>query len=243
MSLIADLRVLYHLVVKPVRGTSHAERLESFYAGQAPDYDRFRRRLLHGRRELFQSIDIPADGIWVDMGAGTGANLEFLGDAAMRRLRKLYLVDLSPSLLAMARQRVQQGGWTNVETVLADATKFVPTEGPADVVTFSYSLTMIPDWFAALDNARSLLRSGGQIGVVDFYVSRKYPTQPDARHSWLTRHFWPVWLASDNVFPTSDHLPYLRQKFQAKRITEHRAKVPYFPFARVPYYSFLGVKE
>ena len=29
--------------------------------------------------------------------------------------------------------------------------------GHVDLVTFSYSLTMIPDWFAAMDNANALL--------------------------------------------------------------------------------------
>ena len=30
MSLLSDLRVLYHIVAKPVRGKDHAARLESF---------------------------------------------------------------------------------------------------------------------------------------------------------------------------------------------------------------------
>ena len=34
---------------------------------------------------------------------------------------------------------------------------------------------MIPDWFAAVDHAWRLLRPGGTIGVVDFYVGRKHP--------------------------------------------------------------------
>jgi len=34
---------------------------------------------------------------------------------------------------------------------------------PVDVVTFSYSLSMMPDWLAALDNAKRILRPGGQI--------------------------------------------------------------------------------
>ena len=37
-----------------------------------------------------------------------------------------------------------------MKTCLADATKYRPDE-PVNVVTFSYSLTMIPDWFAAID--------------------------------------------------------------------------------------------
>ena len=48
---------------------------------------------------------------------------------------------------------------------------------PADVVTFSYSLTMIPNWYLALENARKLLAAGRMIAVVDFYVARKHPAR------------------------------------------------------------------
>ncbi len=40
--------------------------------------------------------------------------------------------------------------------------------GVADLVTCSYSLTMIPDWRRAIDVAYSLLREGGQMAVADF---------------------------------------------------------------------------
>ena len=152
MSFIADMKILYHMLAKPVRGDSHAQRMESFYGGQAKNYDDFRKRLLRGREELWQQIPKPEGGIWVDMGGGTGANVENFG-SEISRLGKIYVVDLSTSLLQIASDRFQQKGWTNVEAVEADATKYCPPEGGADVVTFSYSLTMIPDWFAAIDNA------------------------------------------------------------------------------------------
>jgi S-adenosylmethionine-diacylgycerolhomoserine-N-methlytransferase len=241
MSLIADLRVLYHMVLKPVRGGDHAARLESFYAGQAGDYDDFRKRLLQGREKLFQSLEVPEGGIWIDMGGGTGSNLEFLGDR-IGRLKKLVVVDLSPSLLRVAEQRIRNRGWKNVETITADACTFRPADDPVDVISFSYSLTMIPDWFAAIDNARSMLKPRGRIGVVDFFVSRKFPEETDVGHNWLTRHFWPMWFGGDNVFPSADHLPYLRRRFDTVQLSQHRAKVPYLPFVRVPYYTFVGQK-
>lgn len=239
MSILSDLKVLYHLTLKPIRGRDHATRLESFYSGQAQAYDSFRRRLLQGREELWNAIQAPEGGVWVDMGGGTGANLDFFADR-VSRLRKIYIVDLSPSLLEVARQRIRERGWTNVEAIEADATSFQPPEGPADVVTFSYSLTMIPDWFAAIDNARQMLGANGQIGVVDFYVSRKYPMDGLRRHRWFTRTFWPAWFANDNVFPSSDHVPYLHRYFDPVHFQERLAKVPYIPLIRTPYYTFVG---
>jgi SAM-dependent methyltransferase len=119
------------------------------------------------------------------MGGGTGANLDYFGER-ISRLGKVYVLDLSHSLLEVAKQRIAAKGWTNVETVEADATTFQPPSGPVDVVTFSYSLTMIPDWFAAIQNALAILKPGGVIGVVDFYVSRKYASAGLARHGWMT---------------------------------------------------------
>lgn len=241
MGLASDLKVLYHVAVKPIRGNSHADRLESFYSGQAEAYDDFRRRLLAGREAMYQAIDPPEDAVWIDMGGGTGANLECLGDR-LADIGKVYLVDLSSSLLKVARGRIEERGWQNVEAVEADATRFRPSEGTADVVTFSYSLTMIPDWFAALENACALLKPGGQIGVVDFFVSRKYPADDLKRHSWLTRTFWPMWFMQDNVFLSPDHVPYLHRRFEKIDFADARNRVPYVPLMRVPYYRFIGRK-
>jgi len=242
MAFLSDIKVLYHLAIKPVRGKDHAARMESFYAGQAEAYDSFRRRLLKGREELWDEIDVPDGGVWVDMGGGTGGNLDYFGPR-IERLAKLYVVDLSTSLLEVARRRFEEKGSTNAEAVEADATTFCPPESQADVVTFSYSLTMIPDWFAAIDNALAILRPGGLIGVVDFYVSRKHPAEGARRHRWFTRSFWPVWFASDNVFPSADHVPYLHRRFEPVSFAEQRAKVPYLPLVRVPYYRYVGRKK
>ena len=242
MGFLADLKILYHLALKPVRGKDHAARMESFYSGQAEAYDDFRKRLLKGRQEMYSAVSIPGGGTWIDMGGGTGANLEYLGDS-LARLAKAYVLDLSPSLLAIARKRIAERGWTNVEAIEADATTFQPASGPVDVVTFSYSLTMIPDWFAAIENALSILKPGGLIGVVDFYVARKFPTGGLARHRWLTRTFWPTWFAMDNVFPSPDHVPFLHRHFEPLTFEERLAKVPYIPLLKAPYYWFVGRKR
>ena len=241
MTLLGDLKTLYAMVLAPVHGHSHAARLESFYGRQAADYDAFRARLLHGRQELWSRLPVPDGGYWVDMGGGTGSNLEFLGEQ-IRRLARCYVVDLTPALLRVAAERSHAHGWTNVETVEADVTTFTPPCGPVDVITFSYALTMIPDWFVALERAWQLLRPGGTIGVVDFYVSRKYPSAGWVRHAWRTRLFWSLWFGVDNVFVSPDHVPYLHWRFPPKYFAEHQGTMPYLPGVRAPYYLFIGSK-
>ena len=241
MSFAAELKTLYHLTLAPVRGNSHAERLESFYGRQAAHYDAYRKRLLHGREELYRAIHAGNGARWADLGGGTGANLEFLANR-IAAFDRVWVVDLSPSLLKVAHRRVARHRWQNVECLAADATTFVPPDGPLDVATFSYSLTMIPDWYAALDQAIRNLRPGGALGVVDFYVARKFPAAPLRRHSWLTRHFWPAWFGLDNVHPSPDHLPYLQSRLQTIELVEDRSPVPYLPGLRVPFYRFVGRK-
>lgn len=239
MSLAADLRILFHLALAPVRGNTHQERLESFYAHQASDYDAFRARLLHGRQELYQQLPTPEGGIWLEMGGGTASNLEYLGDR-LAALREVHVVDLSPSLLRVAEERIARRRWKNVVTHLDDVTTFAGIS--ADVITFSYALTMVPDWFTALENALRLLRPGGVIGVVDFFVARKHPADNAGRQSWVTRTFWPMWFAADNVFLSPDHVPFLHRHLECCHYHEGRARVPYLPLLRVPFYQFIGRK-
>lgn len=241
MGLWSDIKVLYHLAFKKVRGKTHAQRMENFYGGQADDYDDFRKRLLCGREDMLGLIPKPKNGVMVDLGGGTGSNLEYIGED-ISNFKSIYVVDLATSLLEVCSKRAEDRGWKNIRPTEGDATKFTPEEGYADVVTFSYSLTMIPDWFAAMENAYRILKPGGTIGIVDFYVSRKYPAENLSKHGWFTRSFWPVWFAGDNVFPSPDHLPFVRNKFETQQLIEKKGKIPYIPFSRMPYYIFIGKK-
>ncbi len=244
----SDLRVLWNLVTSSGRGNSHKERLESFYVGQAGDYDAFRRRLLRGRERLLEALaqqeGDARGGTWIDIGGGTGHNIEAAGDKVISSFDRVVILDLTPSLLEVARQRITTRGWSNVVTLEADATNFElpPDTPPIRRVTFSYSLTMIPDWFAAVDRAEELLQPKGFLGAVDFYISRKYPLSGSVAHGWTTRHCWPAWFGMDNVFLNPDHIPYLRNRVQPRFLEENRAKVPYLPMVRVPYYVFVGQK-
>jgi S-adenosylmethionine-diacylgycerolhomoserine-N-methlytransferase len=235
-----DLAVIRQLLRGEPRHGEHKERLERFYGPQADAYDRFRERLLHGRKELIDSLPVPDGAHVVELGGGTGRNLEFFGER-LSRFASVTLVDLCPSLLARARARCDAMGWSTVRCIEADATRFGPAH-PVDAVYLSYSLTMIPDWFAAVDNAIAMLKPGGVIGVVDFYVSRKHPPHGLRRHGLFDRTFWPLWFGHDGVRPNPDHLPYLLARTMQVSLTESRARVPYLPGLRCPHYRYVGRK-
>ena len=72
---------------------------------------------------------------------------------------QVYLVDFSPSLCEVARERFAKLGWKNVKVICQDARTFsldsqdefgadAGAEKPrtkADFITMSYSLSMIPE--------------------------------------------------------------------------------------------------
>ncbi|MBN1417655.1 MAG: class I SAM-dependent methyltransferase [Planctomycetes bacterium] len=237
-----DLGVIWAMVAGAGASGSHRDRMEHLYRRQAGAYDRFRDRFLHGRRELVERLPLGPGARIAELGGGTGRNLEFFGER-LRTFSRATVVDLCPPLLEVARARAARLGWTNVDVAEGDATTWRPADGiPLDGVFFSYSLTMIPDWFLAIDNANAMLAPGGVLGAVDFHISRKHPGAGGARHRPLARAFWRWWFAHDDVFVSPDHLPYLESRTDAVLREERLGKVPYLPLLRAPYYVFIGRK-
>jgi len=236
--LLADSRVLWRMLRGLPRGGSAAERLQAFYAPQAARYDAFRKRLLHGREELLRRLPAGAGDIVVELGCGTGENLERLG-TRRAGLRRLILVDLCPALLEQARARAAR--LANVEIVEADIARFRPPQ-PVDCVYLSYALTMVEDWRAVIANAVAMTKPGGTLGVVDFYVSPAEPERGGIRHSAWERWLWRRWFAHDGVRLDPGHMAQLATALPDYRLFERRGKVPYLPGVTAPYYLFIGRK-
>lgn len=230
-----DLRILRQFAVGLRGDGDHASRLEAFYGPQAARYDAFRERLLHGRAELLARLAPRPGSHFVELGAGTGRNVEFLG--ALAHELELTLVDLCPSLLAVARRRF--GAWDGVNVVEADATRWQAARA-ADYVLLSYALTMMPDWRAVIDNAHRMLAPGGSIAVVDFHVSAAQPPAGRQRHGRFARAFWPRWFGHDGVHLDPAHLDVLTARFTTSHLTEHSARLPWLPGLSAPYYLYIG---
>ena len=239
MSLFNDLRTIYNASFRSIRGEEHADRMAALYGPQAETYDDFRRRSLPGRGQLCELVELFPGATWIDFGGGTAANLEFVAKK-IPELNRVYIVDVCGPLLEMARRRCKEHGWTNVECVEADAGSFQP-DSAVDVVTFSYSLSMMPNWLTTLKHAHDLLKPGGRIGVVDFYIARKFPADGLQRHGWFTRTFWPLWFAHHHVNISADHLPALRNYFHQQHLREDRIRLPYM-LVRAQFYLLMSAR-
>eukprot|EP00873_Tetraselmis_striata_P004144 jgi/Tetstr1/424408/TSEL_014966.t1 len=240
LTLWQDLEVLKTMWFGKIEGGEHEEVLESFYASQAHLYDGYRHRMLHGRKPMVSNMPVKKGAVWVDMGGGTGSNVEYFREC-MDVFSKVYVVDLTPSLVNVAKKRVEERGWGDRVTVLqGDATDpllpGLPASGSVDIVTFSYSLSMIPDWQAALANALRLLKPGGHLCVCDFTV--------DSANQWRAmQYMWKTMFATDHVHLSEEHIKVLEQKFVKEKHEIGYGSFPYVPFLRCPYYYFVGHKR
>jgi betaine lipid synthase len=252
MNWFVDLRVIYNLLTAPFKRANsqkHQDKLESFYKDQAQYYDEYRERLLWGRNPMLQTCASYLSKscerthlVWVDMGGGTGYNVEEMDKYySLKHFKKVYIVDLCPSLCEEARKRVQRKQWDNVEVVCCDVCDFKLDNEYADLLTFSYSLSMIPTFYKAIDNASSLLASDGLVASTDFYVSDKIE-QDHRKMSWWQRVFWQTFFDIDGVRLGPERRQYLEHVFQTLHEHNDYGSVPYM-MVKAPYYIWIGGKS
>jgi S-adenosylmethionine-diacylgycerolhomoserine-N-methlytransferase len=113
------------------------------------------------------------------LGCGTARNLVLL--AGRHELVSFYGVDASSAMLGTARAVLARRGLgerVRLERGLAEAfdrRALFGLDEPFDDVLFSYALSMIGPWRAALDRALAALRPGGTLHVVDFGAAEGLP--------------------------------------------------------------------
>jgi ubiquinone/menaquinone biosynthesis C-methylase UbiE len=128
----------------------------------------------------------------LEIGFGTGHSIISLARAVGGRGR-VYGIDLSPRMLAIARRRVQQAGLARqVLLQNGDAASLPLGEALVDAVFMSFVLELFdtPELPVVLRECRRVLRQGGRICVVSLskeggrsFMRALY----ERAHSWLPR--------------------------------------------------------
>jgi S-adenosylmethionine-diacylgycerolhomoserine-N-methlytransferase len=165
---------------------SHADLMDATYRYQRLIYDGTRRYYLLGRDHLISDLSPPRDGRVLELACGTGRNLAKIARHYPRCT--LYGLDISTEMLQSAQAKLG----SLAQLAQADACLFEAEKlfGVADFdrIILSYSLSMIPDWTAALDTAARHLAPGGQLHVVDFGDQSGLPRWfRVALRGWLAR--------------------------------------------------------
>lgn len=130
------------------------------YRARAPTYDDATRRMEPVRQRAIERLDLrPGDRV-LDLGCGTGKSF----DPILERIGaqgELVGVDQSPDMLAIARRRVADAGWSNV-TLIESAAEEVELEGRFDALLLVYTPDVLRSR-AALARAFGAVRRGARV--------------------------------------------------------------------------------
>jgi len=168
-----------------------AQKMDNQYRYQRYVYDLSRKYYLLGRDTLLNEIPLQAGETVLEIGCGTARNLVKL--AYRYPNAKLYGIDASSMMLATAHENLHGTLYEHKISLrqgLAEQASHhdFGLDKPFDHIVFSYVLSMIPGWQAALEHALGILKPGGCLHVVDFSDQRAMP--PWFRELLLT---WLDW--------------------------------------------------
>ena len=180
------------------------EKMDRMYHLQRHFYDLTRKYYLLGRDQLLREMNVRPGETVLEIGCGTGRNLVIL--AKRHPDAHFFGLDASMEMLEMADAKIDSLRLGNVTLahVLAEEFYYVNTfelTDRFDKIFFSYSISMIPSWQDAIDNALSNLRPGGELFIVDFYDQKDLPR--------TFRKMLQNWLKAFHVQFWNELLPYL----------------------------------
>ncbi len=169
-------------------------------------YDASRKYYLLGRDTLIQEIKPKKGEHVLELGCGTARNLRKM--AQRYPGVHLYGIDASEEMLKSARAILARRGIEGVKLAQGYAQSTEPAEafgfaGPFDKIFFSYALSIIPPWRESIDHALKLLKSGGELHIVDFGGQEELPEK--------FRKFLFWWLRKFHVRHKPEVLQYLQR--------------------------------
>lgn len=203
----------------------HAALMDKVYRGQRHIYDLTRKYYLFGRDRLIRELDATPGMSVLEVGCGTGRNLELIARAWPDV--QCHGFDISGEMLKSAGARMGNAA----RLALGDATGFDSNalfgRSGFDRVVLSYTLSMIPGWQDALERAAAAVALGGALHVVDFGDLAGLPSP--------LRAGLRAWLAKFHVSPRLDLPTIAAQLAQVNglRIECRRGPLGYYQMVRL----------
>jgi arsenite methyltransferase len=112
----------------------------------------------------------------VDLGSGAGNDV-FVARAAVGESGRVIGVDMTPEMIAKARENAGRRGFGNVEFRLGDIESLPVEDASADVVVSNCVLNLVPDKTRAFAEIFRVLKPGGRFCVSDIVLEGTLPAK------------------------------------------------------------------
>jgi demethylmenaquinone methyltransferase/2-methoxy-6-polyprenyl-1,4-benzoquinol methylase len=157
------------------------------YRDHAAGYDASAARTMPLRRRTVAKLALQPGQTVLDVACGTGLSLALLREG-VGEAGRIVGVELSPDMLALARERCAREGWRNV-TLVESAMETADIPGPVDAILLNFTHDVLRS-SAALARIVAAARPGARVAVAGMKLA-------------------PWWLAPLNLVVLAQARPYM----------------------------------
>jgi demethylmenaquinone methyltransferase/2-methoxy-6-polyprenyl-1,4-benzoquinol methylase len=157
------------------------------YRAHAPGYDTSAARTMALRRRTVAKLALQPGETVLDVACGTGLSFALLREG-VGESGHIVGVELSPDMLALARERCAREGWRSV-TLIESAMETAEIPGPIDAILFNFTHDVLRSP-PALARILAAARPGARVAVAGMKLA-------------------PWWLAPANLIVRAQARPYM----------------------------------
>jgi SAM-dependent methyltransferase len=112
----------------------------------------------------------------LDLGSGAGNDV-FIARAAVGETGRVIGVDMTPEMIAKAKENAARRGFANVEFRLGDVESLPVEDASTDVVVSNCVLNLVPDKARAFAEIFRVLKPGGHFCISDLVIEGTMPAR------------------------------------------------------------------
>lgn len=132
--------------------------------------------------EIIRHLNLKETDVVLDVATGTGE--PGLTIATVVKKGKVTGTDLSPVMLAIARENALKKGITNYETIESDVTQMPFADATFDAISCRFGFMFFPDMLMAAREMVRVLKPGGRLATTVW--------GPPATNFWITSFMGPI---------------------------------------------------